>query len=785
MAYYNDLFTWEAPIGDHVIVDRQQAVSVLIDYSGYNFDLLIDEEQDEVLSQLEDVIKSLPIGYIAEFHLWRERDDTPAKRYLETPLVRGSEFGQKCREELAAHLGPKGIANQVGIVLVRQPRRGLRFSARAELKAQTRDAQELLVHAERIANRLPGGRVAHVDTYYNRIVQSAHHRRYSKQHVFRYDPVYALRDQLITEVPVIEDRACVIDGEITKVLMVFKYPDTVAGWILKLSKIQCALHITHILMPVDTKEAVYAADSLRQKSEGLLVDKADDYQEEKIRQLDDFKTHVTENDLSILKNLFIIVLHGQRAEVERAAAQIDQQFQPSGDLRDADSVQRRYYRFALPGQGYLGDLFRPDEHQQLAAMLPVQVWGGGDGKAEILRLCDSGQLVTHSITDKELASSFVGGMTRSGKDADFVCQLAETYCLGTDIKLVEIAPTYRWLCEGYGGNYVVLHPDESVINPLPPYSCARSDTALPLSSMLVSNTLDGISFLLTDNRTTLDRFEHSAAQSALQLVYAFPAADAQTPTLEHLLAQLDSLDPEYHSKEQVKAAKQMASYLDAFLRTTEGQLFLKQDNVDLTGNFVGVDLSEIRKADQKLMVFYLVFVCLRFAQEAFMNRNYTQIVLNELKQFVDVARDKVGALCSAISRMGGKEKSFLTIITQHTDEVESLDKAVLDQMPIRNLLYMQGSHDVIAERLAISEGARSRWKSFDYPVGKPYREKIFVSGDDVYHHHLSFPPFLLNLANSSPDVLNLKDAIGKEEGNPFERMRLLSAAIERGYHAHR
>ena len=57
-----------------------------------------------------------------------------------------------------------------------------------------------------------------------------------------------------------------------------------------------------------------------------------------------------------------------------------------------------------------------------------------------------------------------------------------------------------------------------------------------------------------------------------------------------------------------------------------------------------------------------------------------------------------------------------------------------------------------------------------------YRQCIKMVGEDAFDLHMTFPQILLDLADSSPESLALKDRIGKQTSNTIERLRLFREA---------
>jgi hypothetical protein len=788
---YNSLYTWDMPHDKHVLLHTDGACSCLIAWDGSDADLLTNEQRAAHWDKFYNILVRLAPGLCVEFHAWREYDDAPARRYKEhsKQLQRGGVFAARVRAEIAAHYGPRGISNQVGVVLTLQPTLRFAFSAKKKLNNETDNVRTLLRAAVEFLDTLDGARLASVDEYITRIRQSYDRRRYLLSPTAKYDPAYAVYEQVIPERPNVQGRLLDLAGHCTKVLLIYKYPDKHeidAGWAIDLLATRCAMHVMSAVITTDTRTALKAAAKIGATADSLAQDdKGQDYQLRKSDQLGEFRKWVTNKNARIVRNLYVVHFHGTEAEVTAAAAETIRKIETfDGEVRDADYIQRYYFRVAQPGQAYLADMFRPDSHYLVANMLPVQVWSDGDGgRPEVLRQDHSGQLVTFSYTDKALLHAFHGGMSRSGKDAQHGAEVAELYGLGIDYSFLEIAPSYKWLCEAYAGpgSYVTLDPDRSVVNPLPLYENAAVGEATPLNTYMCSETVNALAFLLT-GKAELEQHEKASAQSALQLLYLQAKPGKVAPNLEDFLLVLDSLPPDYHSVPMIEAAKQMAGNLSSFLSTSEGNLFTRDENVSFRPGMVGVDLKEVFNASKQLALFNVIFMALRFTQMAFSSRRFNMIVLNELFALVQLAPNVIKALCSSISRMGAKERSYLTIITQDTSEVDVLDPGILAQMPRRELLYRSGQWEHVAERLNISKERQAvvdRWRTFPYPVDLPYRESIHGYGDHFHHLHLTFPNFTLNLNDSSPDGLTLKQEIEKQYTDPIKRIEEIGKLIGR------
>jgi len=783
---YQHNFTWSHPLGEFCLAHTDGAVSCLIYWEGINSDLLTPIELESQFNQLLSLLHALPDDYCFEFHLWREYDSAPVDAYLNLnhQIIRNHEFAHFVRQENAQHLHQYAMTNTVGLVITSKPKFSLLPSAKGQLKRQARAAQRLSNNIQGFLRHLPGATVADVGEYCARIYQTTHRQAFSSGHEFHYDPRYLLNEQLIAEKPQLIDDHLVQSGSVIKTLFLYLYPDAFPAWTKTITQQPCPLHISAIVQPIDTKRAMTKSESDADLSEGLMSRRGRDYDEKGLNDMSGFRAFVADNGLQIFKNAFIINLYGPPEHSEQISHElVDWIGSNGGQVRHADYLQYPYYRFSQPGQGYLNSLMRPDHSKQVANMLPVQVYDTGDDSPESMRLGAARQVVNFDFTRKEVAHAFTAAMTRGGKGVDAVTTIAELYPMGSDFSIIEVGSSYRWLVESFGGSYTKIDPGEMAINPLPPYAVSDPEKELPLNVAIASGTVNSLAFLLTDGKTELDVHQDAASQLALQFCYAVPDKACDTPTLEHYLNALRVAKDYNDRPEQLRAAADMSAKLDSFLSTQAGRLFLEKDTLALSDGIVGVDLKDVEKASPKLLQFYLVFISLKLTFNAFASRNRAFIVLDELHKFVKSKPEIVGKLVSEIVRMGAKENTFLWLISQGIEEVEAIERSVIENMPMRNLLYRTGGHDDIAERIGMPEGPRTTWEGFEYPVGKPFRPAIRSIGDDYYNLHLTFPKSLLDLADTSPAALTLKDKIGRDTKDPIERLQVFARLMEAHQHA--
>lgn len=780
LAQYADLYTWSHPLSgagvENVIAHQDGAVSCAIHWRGVDAEMLSDTERQARWSDLYTMLGSIGTEYVAEFHLWREEDDSVAHSYLDksNAIVRGGELAHAVREAMVEHLSPYAMGNRVAIILTRRKSTVFSFGAKRALTNQSEDAQALLKRARELCAKLPGARIALLREYLADIMQSYDRTAFNAGAVWKYDPQYLLSEQLLREAPELVSKRYIRIGQShSRVLLVHLYPDAAPAWFLGLATLTIPMHVVQIVHPIDTKQSLKASERASDFAEGSMGRRGRDTAAQTVKDMTEFRQFVTANGLGIFKNAYIIHLHGTPAELdEQSRILIDWIDTNGGQVRDADYIQLPYFRAAMPGQGYRVPRWRTDHTLQVANMLPAQVFSGGDSNPESLRLGQSGQLIGLGLTTQVVPHSFTVAITGGGKGVEKVATIAETFPLGIDWYIAEIGGSYRWIVEGFGGVYSSVDPNETVVNPLPPFSVANTSGMYTLDATLAGGTVNALSFLLTDGKTDLSVHQSSAAQSALQVLYAVPEEGKLAPNLPDFLVELEAAARDLDSTPQKLAAKEMAQNLASFLETTEGRIFAKDDNLVLSEGITGVDLKEVDRASPKLLKFYLVFLALRFNHLAFARRNPARVLLDEMHKFIAIAPEVIGRLISELARMGRKDAAAIDLVTQGIAEIDAIEAEVLNSMPLRTLLYRSDGWDHIAKRIGMPEGPLNIWKGYAYPLNLPWRPALRSVGPDYYNLHLTFPTLLLDLAATSPEDLDLKDQVGALRTDPMERMRL-------------
>lgn len=778
--HYSDHYTWSHPLGEFCIAHTDGAVSCMISWQGIDTEIMTEAEKTVHYESMLTLFEQLDSGYVYEQHLWREWDDSVAKRYIELngSIERSHAFINFIREEHAEHLSRFGMTNSVALVITALPSKSFLSVLRVkkQLQDQSSLATDLVQHASTLLNYLVGASLSPVSDYRRRIVQS-YDRTQDFEH---YDPANSnpqvpLNEQIVNHVPAL-DKACLFNqNSCTKVLFLYLYPDAYAGWIEYLAQVNVAAHIVQILQPVDTLKAMSDSERGSNFAEGTAGKKGADMQRRQMQDMSDFRHFVANNNLRIIKNAYIVHLHGDYEEVESLAKNLAALINKDGQVRSNDYIQLPYFRVAQPGQGYLSPMLRPDDHIQCAYMSPVQVYAKGDTeKPESLRLANNGQLVGINYTNQSLLHGLTTAKTGSGKDVEKILTLVETYGFGVDWYAAEIGGSYQWVIEALGGTYTKIDPRESVINPLPEYAMASADADYPLDAILVAQTVQSLAFLLTDGSVRLNAHERSAAQSAMQLLYAVPKDKGKAPNLADYLVSLEALD--FDKKEVNQSAKIMAANLHSFLDTSEGRIFTRPDNLYLSDGISGVDLKEVDKASPDLLKFYLVFISLRFNNLAFAHGRTTGILLNEMHKLVAAFPEVIGTLISELARMGRKDAAFIDIVTQGIKELDTIENEVLNSMQFKSLLYRPDEHAEIAARISLAPGALQKWQAYKNPMGKPYRPGLRLVGDDCFDLFLTFKQSLLDLSatdtSNKPTDLEIKDQVAMQTKDPFERLIL-------------
>ncbi len=755
---YCDVYTWSHGLSESVVAHGDGAASLAILWNGLDGEFEDRAGRSREWAAIERVLDRLPEQYWLEFHLWRERRADAARDYLAhyEQATRKSPFAATMRQAIAEHLAPHFLVNVVALIVGRLPR--MEAGVRRALNGQARRAKELEALAAELASLLPGGRIATVHEYAG-LVQ----RSYDKGPALAaFDPWLSLAEQLVVVPPRPQRRALDVDGRVVRMHYLHLYPEVDSAWILPSVSGSISLHVSQVVMPATTERALRASERADRLAQGGLANKGRERQLAALKEMQHFRQEVADHDWRVHRNAYMVC-----AEIENVpAAALTQLIEGlqgrGGRVRDDDFVQLPFFRVSQPGQGYRAPIWRPDHAALIAAMAPTQVFRAGSPHPESLRLGLASQPLHFDYSHQVVAHGFTVAMTGAGKGVDKVATMIETYPFGVDWYVLEIGSTYRWAVEALGGRYTRIDPGTCAVNPLP----RRAPGAAGLDPLLASGTLNILAFILTDGRTLLDFHEQAAGAAALTRLYG---TDAPTdPGLADFLVSLEELTDV--SPEQRQAAHVMAANLHSFLETPEGRIFAGPDNVHLSPGISGVDLRDVDRASPKLLTFYLVFLCLRFLNLAFANRNQARVLLDEIHRFVAHAPGVLSRLVSEIARMGRKEAAAVDIVTQGLAEIDLMEKEIVNSMPLRSLLYRNDGWEEIAARIGMPERALQLWRRLPFPLNLPWRPAIRSVGPEYYGLRLTFPRMVLALADTTPEGLARKERLGAESSDPLARL---------------
>ncbi|MEK6750540.1 MAG: hypothetical protein AABY83_15280 [Pseudomonadota bacterium] len=781
---YHQHYTWSHPLGDYAIAHTDGVVSMMLLWDGFDTDLATHDATASQFSRVYQLLHSLPKEIIAEHHWFRRDDASLADRYLamNATIVRGHDVAIPLRNEMAAHISRLARSNQVALVLTMQPSvvkstlRNLRaWSAKKDLLDQSRRALRLETVARDLSRHLPGARLIESRPYIDWLFFS-----YAPWLKSGYDPRFSIAEQIIQEKPRLTDNGGLqwSNGYAARVLYLANYPQDWPGWFAQFAGIGITMHVTQIVRAVDTQKSVKSAESGENRKREVAGNKNRNVTRRELSDQALYLADITENDLREFRNAYVMILYGDAGMIDTLAKSIaDDIALRGGQARYGRDVQLPLYRIAQPGQGYRCSIWRPDHTWTVGNMCPVQVYRQGETQyPESMRIGARGQLVGFNFSRLELAHAITIAMTFGGKGVDKCTTIWETYPFGVDWYLIEIGMenggggSYRMVVEGFGGNYLIIDPDTTVVNPLPPYQLAIAGNELPLPVDIAWRSVRALAFLLTDGDAALDIHQEAVAIASLQALYV-KMGDGYAPRLSHYLAQLVNKNNAKNAF-QVQAAKRMAGNLQSFLDAYP--IFDQEDNLHLTQGICGVDLVKVAAISPKLLNFFVVFIAMKFSHLASMSENPARILLDETYKLQSVAVKAVGELGRDTSRMGRKNAAYLDTVTQRDRELDAIGEEIIDSAVIVSLMYYEGDFDKISARLRLPDAVRSAWQSFPNPFHLSYRPALRKVGDQWSHLHLTFPSRILDIANTSAKDSVHKKRACEQSRDLFERLQLFN-----------
>ncbi len=771
---YHEYYTWQCFLSDNVIGHADGYASLIFSWDGLDHSLFDDADHHHTLRQRLEYLKRLIThpGLSIENHWYRLGDATVIDAYLDhgQHMIRGQELGQRIREELAAHYRPLAMSNKVFTVLTLSPVSGktgllksLFTSASAKKSAVWNNlGNQLLTIYKEIESDFPGSNL--LSTECAQLLMQSY--RFDFQTEQAIDERYDLAEQIITDKPTLNDGCLVMGDNYIKAAIIQNNPSLETDWMLNLASSTCEMHISQMLLPKDTLKTLDDSAEESDTDARTAGKKNRDVTIKGISDAQDYRTYITEHGLCVFDNTWIIVFADNDKDkvVEQCRDFSRWVGANNGLVRSEESIQMHLYRVSQPGIGHHAQFSREDHSASISCMMPFTVFNSGHEQPESLRMSSSYQCIGHSPSTLSVGHEFVVAQTGGGKDTQNGTEVLEVFPFGLDYYICEFGDSYKWIVEGFGGHYTTIDPDEIVINPLPGYADAK-EGRLPAQVSL--GTVEGLSIILLDQSRELSQAEIAASEKALSSLYKDSEDKTDSPILPDLLNAFNSLD--FTNEAQQSAAKVMYNNLYNFLDSSNGKAFQGQDNLQLSKGITGVDLVKI---DKKMLKFYLTFVSLRFAQNAFFNLDsISRIVFNELHEPVAIAPKVVERIVRTVNRMGRKEGSQMQLITQGLAEIRAIDPEILSSSPIRTLLARKDSWGDIGGILDMPSKAIDIWSKYEQNIENlHFRQCMRLINGNWNDLFLSFPSFALDITTTKREERITKHKIEKQYTNIFERM---------------
>jgi len=780
---YSDYFSWDTYLDDYCMAHSNGRVSLMFEWKGIDNSLFSESEHLEEIKHRLDLLKSYGHSLVIEHHFFREIDDVVIDAYLKQSkkVIRGHDLAIPIREAMAGHIRGKVRKNSVYVVLSVSAEQTAKFSLkRINVSGVKRRLNKLTALKKRLhgiyrglEGFYPGARLLSIDEYCQRIIQSTN-RQLFYGHDFIPDYRFDLAEQLVQEKPVLTENGVLkIGNHYTKVVLIQNYPNLDPAWFLNLSSGETSIHVSQILIPKDLSKALDKSADEADTTEQTMGKKGVDAAVSTIKDANNYRGYIRENGLTVMDNVFIVHIHDESEQVViNEFDKLEKWINREGGLaRGNADIQSHFFRVAAPGLGSDTQFIREDHSLTIAAMLPFSSFDSGNIKdPDSIRMTSSYTAVGFSPTKLTVGHQIVVGATGGGKGTELGTEIAETFPLGMDTYICEFGDTQKWLVEGFGGSYTRVDPDKISINPLPQYSYFKQGK---LASNIVSGTNEGLGLLMLEEDRSLNNAEQVIADRVLLSLYvdAKPSATKQAPLLTDYLEVLKTIEVDNDSQKMARSS--MYENLFNFLKTSVGQGFCRQDNLNLSPGITGVDLMGVPK---NLLIFYMTFVSIRFAQMAFASPSkLVKIWLDELHEPMDVAPEPTRRLVRIVNRMGRKEGGFIGLSTQGIKEIELIDPETITSSPVHTLMARADQWDEIKRKLSIPDAAAEVWKAYSRDFDNMnYRSCLKRMNGRYYDLYLSFPKLCLDITTTTRTDRGIRHEVEDIESDIFKRIELMN-----------
>ncbi|MBE8182618.1 MAG: hypothetical protein HAW61_03730 [Candidatus Portiera sp.] len=783
-------------LDDNYIIHRDGSVSALAQIDGYDIYMQDASSAANYLNNINNIINQLPLNISFEFHMHRRRDTISPQRYRAQKLCRSIKVLEELRESYISHIEESCYKNSI-YLLIHQHRE---ISLSTLMSAWNPDSLEkiyndalqqkvqLAKYCDTLATKLNGFRMLNREDASKFLYEASHHRSCEIIPTDRYD----LQNLLAPSGQLVDD-VYVMNGINVKAGLLYFYPEPSPRLFTDLFS----------WLPVDMDIALY----LRRKDSGSLLRKSgaeevkqekqiatsDAMAEKRLLEISEWRRYIVNNDLQIFANVCFIKLYGDPSTIRHYCNEINEQLSALGGIMESEKLLRFSLNYSLPGNMHKSKFMRHDHTEMVSCLLPAVEFHQGNGYEEAI-LGTNHTFSGFDLSNKsggEFYHSMTVAKTGSGKGVLNCARIIQLYGLGYDFYTIEIGNTYEFLFKLLGGNYATLDPDESVINPFPPYSEATET----ISSVLVSPTIRSLAKIFTDGNMQLDIHQIAICEMTLKSVYKQPPQQSLknggdlnnnsnknlAPNLQDFYNCLSKLSEKNLSDKQKRARDEILVNVKSFLDTIIGERFKHENNLTISDGLFGADFKRL-KDDAHLMMTYLTFLSLRFGQKALFNQTPTFISIDELHEFARIDKETIRTLCTQIARMGRKESGYINLITQEAEDILKLDSSLISQMHITNLLYTESRHSLLLDTLSsLNTQAFDTWSN--YTTGhKEYRPAMIGFGDKWVDSFLTYPMEILALADTSNRGLQIKrEILERNTANAVKTNKTNNQTMEDSY----
>lgn len=777
-SVYHRLFSWRYPVTSNVVGHADGAVSVMVAWSGFSFEMMDFEERYRATASLYQALVSLDPGLVMENHCFRYYDNNRATDYIEyaNKAVRQPGLARKTRSDLAQLLSRHAMTNQLVTVFTLHGSKTVRV--KKYFKAQVANAEKIVKIIRPFLDRMPKARLASIDEFGEIIQRSNDPYRAREKRFFQFDHRFHLNDQWCSKKPEFADGFLRHNNTYIWIGLLDLYPDRInPGWAeLLLNSSGAEYQLVQIIRAGNTRKEIADAERIEKEEQQNIGMRGGTFVRGKVRDIQSFRIYLADNGIPVLNNTYMIRFqHTDLEHMNRIKNSVLDSLASSGArAQDAEKIQRYCWRIMQPGQGYQCAFERPDAADLVMNMAPFNNHDKGVEKPLFMRLSAQHELVYFDLPDNAANHSFTAGKTRSGKGAEKVLRILETYPMGIDQYVIEYGGSYRWVIKALEGNYLTIDPDTMFINPLPTYEEVQQAKAASKFAQLSAFIINSMALILTGGKTEFDQVEGgnhhiSRAQQVFDYLYDEDSriAGRVSPRLGDFLHVIETVLSALEDKDgqDARSFRFLYENLNSFLASPTGSKFNSdKDGLDLTGDCIGIDIKPlVDSGDKQLLAIYLVSIFMRITNKVISNRQRAEMAIDEYHIPAELVPELTASITSRGVKTWAKENSHLEVISQSPEHFK-VARDVLDQINHRQFMYMENGHEEAQHNFRIPNRAYQIWRNLTDPSieGLPYRHAIRQFGRRTYHLLEQLPDWVLILADTRAKALDIKDRIDRE-----------------------